>query len=86
MPPISVEKAGEIILKISALSTSLAHRPSIKLTTIAKTEVHRVKLTINVTHSVSLSFVSIAGLRGVRTGFLIISFLAQVHPYTRELL
>lgn len=73
MPPISVENAGEIILKISALSTSLAQRPSIKLITIAKTEMHRVVLTINVTQSVSLSFVSVVGFLGVlATGFLVI--------------
>jgi hypothetical protein len=70
MPPISVEKAGEIILKISALSTSLAQRPSIKLITIAKTEMHRVALTIRVTHNVSLSFTSICGF--VSIGFLVI--------------
>jgi len=73
MPPISVEKAGEIILKISALSTSLAQRPSIKLITIAKTEMHRVVLTISVTHKVSLSFVSGDGfLTGLGIGFLVI--------------
>ena len=73
MPPIRVEKAGEIILKISALSTSLAQRPSIKLITIAKTEMHNVVLTISVTHSVSLSLVSGAGfLTGLGGGFLVI--------------
>ena len=85
MPPIRVEKAGEIILKISALSTSLAHKPNIKLTTIANTEMHRVKLTINVTHSVSLSLVSIdTFFTGLGIGFLVISFLAQVRPYIHE--
>ena len=58
MPPIRVEKAGEIILKISALSTSFAHKPNIKLTTIANTEIHRVVLTMRVTYNVSLSLVS----------------------------
>jgi len=73
MPPISVEKAGEIILKISALSTSLAQRPSIKLMTIAKTEMHRVVLTMSVTYSVSLSLVSGDGFFGVLgIGFLVI--------------
>jgi len=73
MPPISVEKAGEIILKISALSTSLAQRPSIKLITIAKTEMHRVVLTISVTQRVSLSLVSIdTFFTGLGIGFLVI--------------
>ena len=73
MPPIRVEKAGEIILKISALSTSLAHRPNIKLTTIANTEIHRVVLTMSVTYSVSLSLVSGDGfLTGLGIGFLVI--------------
>jgi len=73
MPPIRVEKAGEIILKISALSTSLAHRPNIKLTTIANTEIHRVVLTMSVTYSVSLSLVSGVGfLTGLGIGFLVI--------------
>jgi len=85
MPPISVEKAGEIILKISALSTSLAQRPSIKLTTIAKTEMHRVVLTISVTYSVSLSLVSIdTFFTGLGIGFLVISSLAQVHLCIHE--
>jgi len=69
MPPIRVEKAGEIILKISALSTSLAHRPNIKLITMANTEIHRVVLTISVTYSVNLSLVS-GDVLGV--GFLVI--------------
>jgi len=73
MPPIRVEKAGEIILKISALSTSLAHRPNIKLITIANTEIHRVVLTMSVTYSVSLSLVSGDGfLTGLGGGFLVI--------------
>ena len=73
MPPIRVEKAGEIILNISALSTSLAHKPNIKLTTIANTEMHRVLLTMRVTHSVSFSFVSIWGfLTNLGVGFLVI--------------
>jgi len=73
MPPIRVEKAGEIILKISALSTSLAHRPNIKLTTMANTEIHRVVLTMSVTYSVSLSLVSGVGfLTGLGIGFLVI--------------
>ena len=73
MPPIRVEKAGEIILKISALSTSFAHKPNMKLTTIANTEMHRVVLTISVTHSVSLSLVSGTGfLTGLGIGFLVI--------------
>ncbi len=73
MPPIRVEKAGEIILKISALSTSLAHRPNIKLTTIANTEIHRVVLTMSVTYSVSLSLVSgDVFLTGLGIGFLVI--------------
>ena len=55
MPPISVEKAGEIILKISALSTSLAHSPNKKAITMAKTEKHRVTLIMNVTQNVSFS-------------------------------
>jgi len=84
MPPIRVEKAGEIILKISALSTSLAQRPSIKLTTIAKTEMHRVVLTMSVTYSVSLSLVSGDGFLGLGIGFLVISSLAQVHLCIRE--
>ena len=85
MPPISVEKAGEIILNISALSTSLAQRPSIKLTTIAKTEMHRVKLTISVTQRVSLSLVSIdTFFTGLGIGFLVISFPVQVHPCSHE--
>jgi len=79
MPPIRVEKAGEIILKISALSTSLAHRPSIKLTTIANTEMHRVVLTMSVTHSVSLSLVSGTGFLGVLgIGFLVIRICQSV--------
>jgi len=85
MPPIRVEKAGEIILNISALSTSFAHKPNMKLTTIANTEMHRVVLTMRVTHSVSLSLVSGAGFLGLGIGFLVISFLAQVHLCTREL-
>ena len=72
MPPIRVEKAGEIILKISALSTSLAHKPNRNAMTIAKTEMHRVVLTISVTHSVSLSLVSGAGFLGLGIGFLVI--------------
>jgi hypothetical protein len=73
MPPIRVEKAGEIILNISALSTSFAHKPNMKLTTIANTEMHRVVLTMRVTHSVSLSLVSGAGfLIGLGGGFLVI--------------
>ena len=85
MPPIRVENAGEIILKISALSTSLAHKPNIKLITIAKTEMHKVLLTINVTHNVSLSLVSIdTFFTGLGIGFLVISFLAQVRPCTHE--
>ncbi len=73
MPPIRVEKAGEIILNISALSTSLAHKPNMKLTTIANTEMHRVVLTMSVTHSVSLSLVSGTGfLTGLGIGFLVI--------------
>jgi hypothetical protein len=60
-------------LKISALSTSFAHRPNIKLTTIANTEIHRVVLTMSVTYRVSLSLVSGVGLEGVLgTGFLVI--------------
>ena len=73
MPPIRVEKASEIILKISALSTSLAHRPNIKLTTIANTEIHRVVLTMSVTYNVSLSLVSgDVFLTGLGIGFLVI--------------
>ena len=73
MPPIRVEKAGEIILKISALSTSFAHKPNIKLTTMANTEIHRVVLTMSVTYSVSLSLVSGDGfLTGLGIGFLVI--------------
>ena len=73
MPPIRVEKAGEIILKISALSTSLAHRPNIKLTTIANTEIHRVVLTMRVTYNVSLSLVSgDVFFTGLAIGFLVI--------------
>ena len=73
MPPISVEKAGEIILKISALSTSLAHRPNIKLTTMANTEIHRVVLTMSVTYNVSLSLVSgDVFFTGLAIGFLVI--------------
>jgi len=72
MPPIRVENAGEIILKISALSTSLAQRPSIKLITMANTERHRVVLTISVTHSVNLSLVSGAGFLTLGIGFLVI--------------
>jgi hypothetical protein len=49
MPPINVENAGEIILKISALSTSLAHKPNIKATTIAMTAKHNVNVTQIVT-------------------------------------
>jgi len=79
MPPIRVEKAGEIILKISALSTSLAHRPNIKLTTMANTEIHRVVLTIRVTYSVSLSLVSGVGfLTGLGIGFLVIRICQSV--------
>jgi len=85
MPPISVEKAGEIILKISALSTSLAQRPSIKLITIAKTEMQRVLLTMSVTHRVSLSLVSIdTFFTGLGIGFLVISFPVQVRPCSHE--
>ena len=73
MPPIRVEKAGEIILKISALSTSFAHKPNIKLTTMANTEMHRVVLTISVTQSVSLSLVSGVGfLTGLGMGLFVI--------------
>jgi len=75
MPPIRVENAGEIILKISALSTSLAHRPSIKLVTMANTEMHRVVLTMSVTHRVSFSFVSTWGLR---TGLFVIRICQNV--------
>jgi len=79
MPPIRVEKAGEIILKISALSTSFAHKPNIKLTTMANTEIHRVVLTISVTYSVSLSLVSGVGLEGVLgIGFLVIQVCQNV--------
>jgi len=79
MPPIRVEKAGEIILKISALSTSLAHRPNIKLITIANTEIHRVVLTMSVTYSVSLSLVSGDGfLTGLGIGFLVIRICQSV--------
>jgi hypothetical protein len=49
MPPIRVLNAGLIILKISPLSTSLAHKPRIKAATMAKTEMHNVMLTIKVT-------------------------------------
>lgn len=55
MPPISVLNAGEIILNISPLSTSLAQRPKRKATTMAKTDKHRVTLIINVTQKVSRS-------------------------------
>jgi hypothetical protein len=55
MPPMSVEKAGEIILKISALSTSFAHKPIRKAITIANTEKHKVTLIMNVTQNVSFS-------------------------------
>ena len=72
MPPIRVENAGEIILKISALSTSFAHKPNIKLITMANTEIHRVVLTIKVTHSVNLSLVSGAGFLTLGIGFLVI--------------
>ena len=79
MPPIRVEKAGEIILKISALSTSLAHRPNIKLTTMANTEIHRVVLTMSVTYNVSLSLVSGVGfLTGLGIGFLVIRICQNV--------
>ena len=81
MPPIRVENAGEIILKISALSTSFAHKPIRKANTIPRTEMHNVVLTIRVTYNVSFSFVSGTGLRGVLgIGFLVISFPVQVHP------
>ena len=72
MPPIRVEKAGEIILKISALSTSLAHKPNIKLTTIDSTERQSVVLTMSVTHRVSYSLVSGTGLFGLGIGFFVI--------------
>jgi len=73
MPPIRVEKAGEIILNISALSTSFAHKPNMKLITIANTEMHRVVLTMSVTHSVNLSLVSGATfLTVLGIGFLVI--------------
>jgi hypothetical protein len=49
MPPIKVLNAGEIILKISELSTSFAHKPNIKETTIASTEKQRVSVTQIVT-------------------------------------
>ena len=49
MPPIRVLNAGEIILKISALSTSFAHSPNIKETTMLNTEIHRVSVTQIVT-------------------------------------
>ncbi len=78
MPPIRVEKAGEIILNISALSTSFAHRPNIKLITIANTERHKVVLTMSVTHSVSLSLVSGDGFLGLGMGFLVIQ-VGQCH-------
>ena len=79
MPPISVEKAGEIILKISALSTSLAHKPSMKAITMANTERHKVVLTISVTYSVSLSLVSGKGFFTVLgIGFLVIQ-VGQSH-------
>ena len=80
MPPIRVEKAGEIILKISALSTSFAHKPKRNAMTMAKTEMHRVVLTINVTYSVSFSLVSRIG----SCGFLVISFPVQVRPCSHE--
>lgn len=86
MPPIRVEKAGEIILNISALSTSFAHNPSRKASTIARTEMHNVMLTMSVTQMVSLSLVSSGGFfTGLGMGFLVISFLAQVHPCIHEL-
>ena len=72
MPPIRVEKAGEIILNISALSTSFAHKPNIKLITIANTEMHRVLLTMRVTHKVNFSLVSGTGFFGLGIGFLVI--------------
>jgi hypothetical protein len=66
-------------LKISALSTSFAHSPNIKLITIANTEIHRVVLTMSVTYSVSLSLVSGVGLEGVLgMGFLVIQ-VGQCH-------
>jgi len=68
MPPIRVEKAGESILNISALSTSFDHKPRRNAATMPKTEMHNVVLTISVTYSVSFSFVSGTG----RDGFLII--------------
>ena len=55
MPPINVLKAGEIILNISPLSTSLAQRPKRKATTMASTDKHRVTLIIKVTQKVSRS-------------------------------
>jgi hypothetical protein len=59
MPPIRVEKAGESILNISALSTSLAHNPRRKAATMPSTEMHNVMLTMKVTQNVNLSRVSI---------------------------
>jgi hypothetical protein len=41
-------------------------------------------LTMSVTYNVSLSLVSGDGLRGVRIGFLVISFLDQVHLCIHE--
>ena len=85
MPPIRVENAGEIILNISALSTSLAHNPSRKASTIASTEMHNVILTMSVTQMVSLSLVSSGGFfTGLGIGFLVISFPVQVRPYIHE--
>jgi len=82
MPPIRVEKAGEIILKISALSTSLAHSPNIKAITMANTEIHRVVLTISVTYSVSFSFVSGTCWGGfLRIGLFVIRICQSVVCY-----
>lgn len=49
MPPIRVLNAGEIILNISALSTSFAHSPNINDTTMLNTEMHKVRVTHIVT-------------------------------------
>jgi hypothetical protein len=43
---------------------------------MANTEMHRVKLTINVTHSVNFSFVSICG--DFRIGFFVIQICQSV--------
>lgn len=75
MPPISVLNAGEIILNISPLSTSLAQRPKRKAMTMASTDKHKVTLIIKVTQKVSRSRVF-----SILTSYKFVKFVAK-HLY-----